>query len=115
MKKNIFIFLTIALSFMVTNSSYAKTASSSTVITKIAPVAKKTTIVPVKTKTVAKPKIVAKKPIVLSKVTWTPAAIKASKKIPSQIRNAVMIKIENYARRKKIKTITPAVMNGMRE
>jgi hypothetical protein len=50
-----------------------------------------------------------------SKVYWSDSAIRYSYRIPSQVRKSVMKKIENYAIKKHISKITPAVIDGMRE
>ena len=66
-------------------------------------------------KKITKKTVVKKVTPVKGKVIWTAAAIKYSKKIPPQIRKAVIVKITNYARKKGLKTVTPKVMDDMRE
>jgi len=62
-------------------------------------------------KTVTKKVVVAK-----STVTWAASGKKELAKIPnSTVRAAYKAKVEKYAIRKKIKTITSAVVKGMHE
>ncbi|MEK7615464.1 MAG: hypothetical protein AAB431_03725, partial [Patescibacteria group bacterium] len=69
-------------------------------------------------KTETKP--AAKKVEVPAEATWDKSGLKALGSLASfdyqtSIRNAYMKKVENYARRNGIKTITGAVVKGMRE
>lgn len=98
MKKIIISFFVLSLMF---NFGFNAQAATTTKVT-----------TPAKT-TTTKAKV-APKPVV-SKVTWTSAALRLINRIPRGVRPAYKKKVEDYARRNKIKTITPAVVNGMRE
>lgn len=74
----------------------------------------------VKPKVVAKPKAVAVTSKFKTTMDWDASGLKylstpSHFDYSSTIRNAVIKKIENYARRNKIKVISLAVINSMRE
>jgi len=115
-----------------TASSAAKAPASKTPVSKtIAAVKATTTKAAVKatttvakvttTKAAVKPaaKTTAKtttvKKTTSARVAWTSAALRLVNRIPSGVRPAYKKKVEAYAIRNKIKTITPAVVNGLRE
>lgn len=94
----------------------AATSSETALATTTKTTATSTKTIATTTKNIAtttKAKIVpAPKPI---KVTWTSAALRLVNRIPRGVRPAYKKKVENYARRNNIKTITPKVVNDMRE
>jgi len=127
MKKTILTLAGVNLIFSLCLASLAQAAatSSSPVLatsTKATATSTKTTATTTKTTTTTKAtttatttkaKIVpAPKPI---KVTWTNAALRLVNRIPRGVRTAYKKKVENYARRNNIRTITPKVVNDMRE
>lgn len=107
----------LVISLCLIGSAQAATISSNTALVTTAKntaTSAKTITTTTKTITSAtKKKIVtASKPI---KVTWTNAALRLVNRIPRGVRPAYKKKVENYARRNNIKTITPKVVNDMRE
>jgi guanyl-specific ribonuclease Sa len=123
MKKRIsLIILIIAISsigFFQTNAVSAKTATTTavkkTTTTKVA--AKKKTTTTKATKATSKKKTVNK---TVTTMKWSADAQKLIGNIASfdynySIRNAVIKKIENYAKRHKIKVITAKMINSMNE
>lgn len=102
-----------------TSPVLATTTKAATTSTKTTATTTKATTTPTikttasSTATTTKAKIVpAPKPI---KVVWTSAALRLVNRIPRGVRPAYKKKVENYARRNNIKTITPKVVNDMRE
>jgi len=114
----LFIFINVSQAAVLKTSAVKKTTSSlplkaATTLAKPASALKPATSTkpasPAKIKETPKPK-----PVIL-KVTWTNAALKVVNKIPRGVRPAYKKKVEDYARRNKVKTITPKLINEMRE
>ncbi len=106
------IFLIIATIFVVARPSQASSINSNSKVI----ATKKTTIVkkPVVSKKIVA-KVVSKPAVKLKSVAWSASGLKSVTRIPSGIRPAYKKKVENYARRNHIKSITANVVNSMRE
>lgn len=110
--KKIIIFLFLILIFGLTISSYPLAAQAATAKASVkAKTVKPKTTAKAKTKYTSKYKTTMK---------WEASGLKYLSQgshfdYSSAIRNAVIKKIENYAKRKKIKVVTRAVIDGMRE
>lgn len=109
MKKLILISLTLA--FLSVSAGITPAQAQTKATGSKATVAKTTAVKKTVKTTAVKP---APKPVVVS-VKWAASGLQAVSRVPKGVRPAYKKKVENYARRNKIKLITKAVVASMRE